>query len=256
MPTYAQTRPSHRGVFPGGYSVSPGNLTMGGNATGSNYALGEVGISALYGHPYLTRVVDPGFQEMLDEARLLHELAIEIPVEMLEGTGKSVFTTYWNEVTPDSTKLIWSYSHDLDSGMRTPEPSGQRVTVAAPSHAIGTQLDETATRISPKLQERLSQFESGRPSQETIREPVMAEVTSFIVRLCAESDAVSATFASDGTLSVAVDFPGETRLYAEIERDGSAEAVVIKERRYASDILEDAVAALTSEVILAAVNSA
>ena len=80
MPTYAQIRHRRHGVSPRGYAVSPRDLMMGRNATGSNYALGEVGISTLYEHPYLTGVVNPGSQEMLDEAGLVYELAIEIPV--------------------------------------------------------------------------------------------------------------------------------------------------------------------------------
>ena len=117
------------------------------------------------------------------------------------------------------------------------------------------QIEEILSGVSPKLQERLSQFENGRPGQESIREPVMAEVVNFIARLSLKSDAVSATMASDGTLSVAADFPGEVRLYAEIERDGGAEAAVIKERLDVAEIPEDTVATLTSEVVLAAVQS-
>ncbi len=123
------------------------------------------------------------------------------------------------------------------------------------SPALRRQLEEIMSGISLKIRGRLSQFRSGRPGQEPIREQVMSEVTGFIARLCAESDAVSATFASDGTLSVAADFSQGVRLYAEIERNGGAEAAVIKERLYVADIPGDTVAALTSEVILAAVNS-
>ena len=123
------------------------------------------------------------------------------------------------------------------------------------SPALRRQLEEIISGISPKIRGRLSQFKGGLLGQEPIRESVMAEVTGFIVRLCAESDAVSVTFASDGTLSVAADFAGEVRLYAEVERNGAAEAAVIKERLYVAEIPGDTVDALTSEVILATVNS-
>lgn len=249
MPTYPQ-------VGRRAYEVSPGGLMMGGNATCGAYALGGLDISTRYGHPSLTGVLNPGPQEMVDEAALVYELAIDISMEIFEGTGKGVVVVLRGEPTPDSEEMIWGYSHGyMGYGMGPPEPLGQPVVVAAHSPVFGGQVDEIEPSISPRLQERLSQFENGGPIHEIVREPVMAEVTGFISRLCAESDAVSATFASDGTLSVAVDFPDEKRLYAEIERDGSVEAVVIRERRYASDTLEDTVATLTSEVILAALNS-
>ena len=123
------------------------------------------------------------------------------------------------------------------------------------STVVRRQLEEIMSGVSPKLQERLSQFKSGRPGQEPVCEPTMDEVKSFIGQLCGISPAVSATLASDGTLSIAADFPDDVRLYVEIERDGSAGAAVTKERRYASDIPGDTIAALTSEVIRAAVES-
>ena len=123
------------------------------------------------------------------------------------------------------------------------------------SPVVRRQLEEIMSGVSQKLQDCISKFKSGRPGQELVREPTMDEVKSFIGQLCDISPAVSATLASDGTLSIAADFPGDVRLYVEIERDGSVEAAVTKERRYASDIPGDTIAALTSEVIRAAVDS-
>ena len=249
MPTYAQIR-RHR------LGVSPGDLMMGRNATGSNYALDEVGISTFYGHPYLTEVVNPGSQEMLDEAGLVYKLAIEIPVEMLDmlGTGKGVIGMGWDAVIPGSEDVTWSLSHDyVGYGMGNLELSGQPVAVAAHSPVVGTQLDEIATSINSKLQERLTLFKAGRSNQEPVPEITMSQVEELVARLCGESNLVSSTVSADGMLTVAVDFPEDVRLYVEIERDGSAEAAVIKGKLDVSEIQGDTVAFLTSEVILAAV---
>lgn len=254
MLTHAQTRHRRPGVSPRGYAVSPRDLMMGGNATGSNYALGEVGISTLYEHPYLTGVVNLGSQEMLDEAGLVYELAIEIPVEML-GTGKSVIGMDWDATTPGIEEVAWSFSRGyMGYGARDLEPLGPPV-VAAPSSVIRTQFDENATSISTRLQERLTLFRTGHSDQDAMPETTMSEVEDLVEWLCSESDLVSATVAADGMLTIAVDFPGDVRLYVEIERDSSAGAAVTRERRYASDIPGETVTDLTPEVILAAVRS-
>ena len=251
MPTDAQIR---RGVSPGGHGVYPGRLIMQDNITGMNFALGEEGISTLYGHPSLTGVVNPGSQERLVEEGWVYELAIEIPVEMLEGTGEGVIGIDRGAVIPDSEEVTWSFFHGyMGYGARDLEPLGP--PVVASSSAIRTQFDENPTSISTRLQERLTLFRTGHPGQDAMPVTTMTEVEDLVERLCSESDLVSATVAADGMLTIAVDFPGDVRLYVEIERDSSAGAAVTRERRYASDIPGETVTDLTLEVILAAVRS-
>ncbi|MCY3545130.1 MAG: hypothetical protein OXH22_14000 [Chloroflexi bacterium] len=225
------------------------------NATGMDIAFGVEHVSTLYGHPSLTGVADPDSQDMPDEAGLVYELAIEILMEMFEGTGKGVYFIHHDELTPDSEEVIWSYSRDLGSGMRNLESFGQPVVVSARSPVIDTQLDEIAPSIRPRLQERLNLFRTSRPGQDAMPDTTMAEVEDLVTWLCDESAEVSLTISADGMLTIAVDFPGDVRLYVEVERDSSAGAAVTKERRYAVDIPGETVAELTREVILAAVQS-
>lgn len=235
MPTYTRTYNIDSLVT----RVREGALTGGGRHLDEKIlGVSQAGVSP-------TGLFEPSPQETSED--FMSGLMIPMMV-IQDGLGGEFLTP------PEQVGVLLGYYGKLRFDAENLESLGHQASTSL-SPVVRRQLEEIMSGVSLNLQERLSQFESGRPGQEPIREPVMAEVTSFIVRLCAESDAVSATFASDGTLSVAVDFPDEMRLYAEIERDGSVEAVVIKERRYASDILGDTVVTLTSEVILAAVNS-
>ena len=216
------------------------------------FALCEEGTSPLHRRTSITRMFTPDSQGTLGEAGLALGLSVEA---LLEWTGKGVFVIHWDEPTPDSKELIWRYSHDLGSGVRIPEPIGQPVVVADHFPAVGTQFDEIVTSISTKLQERLTLFRTGHSDQDAMPVTTMSEVEDLVEWLCSESDLVSATVAADGMLTIAVDFPGDVRLYVEIERDSSAGAAVTRERRYASDIPGETVTDLTPEVILAAVRS-
>ena len=120
---------------------------------------------------------------------------------------------------------------------------------------VRSQIELIAIGASPKLQQRLSQFGSGWPDQQPVPATTIGAIHELVAWLCHKSDTVSATVSSDGVLSIATVFPEEVRLYVEIEPDGSAEAAVTRERRYARDISLDTIADLTPEVILAAVRS-
>jgi hypothetical protein len=117
------------------------------------------------------------------------------------------------------------------------------------------QVQEIVTVIRPKLREQLSRFEADCPGDEKVSAETMLHVNKLVKWLCNRSNTVSATVSSDGMLSVAAVFPKDVRLYVEIERDGSVEAAVTRDRRYANDVSAIAVADLTPEEILAAVGS-
>ena len=134
----------------------------------------------------------------------------------------------------------------------TPKPSEQHTT-ADISLLDRTGSKEVATSVTSKLRERLSRFVAGHPDREPVSPETTASVNELVDWLCSKSDTVSATVSRDGMLSVATVFPKDTRLYVEIERDGSVEAAVTLERRYARDISGNTVTDLTPEVILAAV---
>ena len=120
---------------------------------------------------------------------------------------------------------------------------------------VRSQVELIATGANQKLQQSLSQFGSGWPDQQPVSPTTIGATCELVAWLCQNSDTVSTTVSSDGMLSIATVFPNEVRLYVEIERDGSAEAAVTRERRYARDISLNTVADLTPEVILAAVRS-
>ena len=84
---------------------------------------------------------------------------------------------------------------------------------------------------------------------------IKVAVNELVSWLCGQSDTVSATVSNDGMLSIATVFPNNVRVYVEVERDGSTEAAVTRERRYARNIHANTVTDLTPEVVLAAVGN-
>lgn len=137
---------------------------------------------------------------------------------------------------------------------RSLEQSHQRTTTGL-SLLVRSQVDQIVTGFNPRLQERISQFGNDWPGKEPVSASTKSAVNEMVAWLCSQSETVSATVSNDGILSIATVFQNEVRLYVEIERDGSTEAAVTRERRYARDISGNTVAALTSEVILAALRS-
>ena len=109
--------------------------------------------------------------------------------------------------------------------------------------------------VSPKLADRLAQFEKDIPGQGSVSDSTRSAVAEVVARLLVVSETVSATVSNDGMLSIAAVFPRAVRLYVEVERDGRTGAAVTREKRYAQDIPASTVADLTAEVILAAVGS-
>lgn len=140
----------------------------------------------------------------------------------------------------------------LPSGASLPESPGQQTT-ADLSPLLLSQLEEIATGISPKLENRLSLFAMDRVGQGRVSASTMSEVRALVSWLCRQSNTVSAGVSSNGMLTIAAGFPNHIRLYVEIERSGSAGAAVTRERRYAKDVAGDTITDIVPEVILAAI---
>lgn len=153
----------------------------------------------------------------------------------------------------DGNVIVVSVAYgSLPSGVSLTESSDQQTT-ADLSPLLIRQLEEIIPDISPKLENRLSQFASDRPGHDPVPSLTMFEVRKLVSWLCGQSNTVSAGISSNGMLSIAASFPNHIRLYVEIERSGSAGAAVTRERRYARDIAGDTVTDLVPEVILAAI---
>ena len=143
---------------------------------------------------------------------------------------------------------------DVFTGANTLELLKEQTTGEL-SPLVLRQVQEIVTEIGPKLREQLSRFEADCKGEENVSPETMLHVNKLVRWLCSRSNTVSATVSSDGMLSVAAVFAKDVRLYIEIERDGSVEAAVTRERRYADEIVAITASDLTPEVILAAVAS-
>ncbi len=111
------------------------------------------------------------------------------------------------------------------------------------------------TAISPRLAQRLDQFQNGYPDREQVSESTRAAIHELVCWLHNQSETISATVSDDGLLTLAAVFPQDVRVYIEVERDGSTEAAVTRKRRYARDIAAGSISDVTPEVVLAAVSS-
>ena len=118
-----------------------------------------------------------------------------------------------------------------------------------------SQVEQIVNSVPSKLQERLSKFEANREDLEPVSSSTKTAVNELVAWLCSRSDSVSATVSSDGMVSIAAGFENDVRLYIEVERRGSTEAAVTRERRYAHDICGNIVADLTPGVLLDAIRS-
>ena len=143
----------------------------------------------------------------------------------------------------------------FDYGYMGPIVIAGRQTTIGLSPVVRSQVQQIVTGFDSKIRERLSHFWNESPGKEQVSASTKSAVQELVAWLCNQSETVSATVSNDGMLSVAAVFPGDVRLYVEIERDGSTLAAVTRERRYARDISGDTIADFTSEVILAAVRS-
>ena len=110
-------------------------------------------------------------------------------------------------------------------------------------------------KISPKLAERLDQFQNGYPERHQVSQTTRSTVKELLCWLCDQSGTVSATVSQDGVLNLAAVFLDDVHLYIEVDRDGSTEAAVTRQRRYARDIAAGTIADVTPEAVLAAVAS-
>ena len=148
---------------------------------------------------------------------------------------------------------LWHHLFAVSDSVTPGSPIQGATSVLSP--LVRSQVEQIIDDISVKLRERLSMFEAYREDVEPVSTTTKVAVNNLVTWLCSESDTVSATLSNDGTLSIASGFQNDVRLYIEIERNGSTEAAVTRERRIASDIYGNTVADLTPEVLLDAIGS-
>ena len=184
-----------------------------------------------------------------------------LPMIRLEHRNRVLIFVGTSKVVPKPFEWEWFDSPLANefpkSGLHGQESVRAQQTTSDLSPLVLRQIEEIGIRRrDAKLLECLSRFEADCPDQEPVSPETMSDVNELVNWLLSQSDGnVSATVSRDGLLSVATVFPNEVRLYIEIERDGSIESAVTRERRYAIDIPGNIVADLTPEVILAAVAS-
>ena len=192
---------------------------------------------------------------LLEIAELLLNLGSPKPLTMdLEGYDVSVVV---------QTKGLTAAPNDrlrrilVDAMACTPSSPPQETTSEL-SPLVRSQVEQIVDGVdgvSVKLQERLSRFEANREDLEPVSSTTKTAVNDLVRWLCGQSDTVSATVSNDGTLSIAAGFQNDVRLYIEVERNGTTEAAVTRERRFARDIFGNTVADLTLEVLLDAIGS-
>ena len=228
-------------------TTSPEARAMHGPITGREVY--EDSIESFEGGLTSTGFLSSSLHEQFRKASLAWVIA-QIPLVGIEGRNTFILAS-----KSDADVLV----EPFDYGYRCPIMRGMelpgRQTMTGISSLVQSQVDKIVTGVNAKIRERLSQFWNDCPGQEQVSTSTKSAVQEMVAWLCSRSETVSTTVSDDGMLSVAAVFPGDVRLYVEVERDGSTEAAVTRERRYARDISEDTISALTSEVILAAVRS-
>ena len=120
--------------------------------------------------------------------------------------------------------------------------------------AIGS-VELSSVGINSTLMHRIRQFEEEKSGLHEVSHSTKVAVRDFARWLSTECETVSANVSDGEVLSIASVFPGDLRLYVEIERNASAGAAVTKQRRIAVDVCVSNVFDLTPEAILAAVGS-
>ncbi len=193
-----------------------------------------------------------GFESSLHEE--LEEALLDWEMSLGQTRGLDDFVI----VTSKSTGPIpiHSLGDDYMMGHRTgPSAQSEQQTPVELSPLVRWQVTQIVSGVNSRLEERLSQFENDCPGQEPVSASTKSAVRKLVTWLCSRSNTVSATVSNDGVLSIATVFSTDVRLYVEVERDGSTEAAVTREKRYACNVPGNAVTDLIPEVVLAAVGS-
>lgn len=228
----------------------PGGIQGFGAATGRGVLLNEDLIDLFLSDRSSTGWVGFNLREAMDEP------AFGIRMPMTSQLGTDVYDVDIVVTLNDGTRMLVELKSYGQIGRPSDIPQlPMEGTASELSPLVRSQVEQIVTGINSKLQLRLSWFGSDHPEQEPVSENTIAVVNTLVTWLCSQSNTVSATVSNDGMLSIATVFPNDVRVYVEIERDGSAEAAVTRERRYARDIAANTVSDLTPEVILAAVES-
>ncbi len=244
MPTIRAKNPEYTGVD------LAADVVVASGATGSHILASREGWESLRDSMSRTGFFRRRLHEAMDGLRL--NLVIS-KTYYSEFEGYDVSVVFPANDTIPTPRESW-YCQFIDAGSVTPVSSKPGITYEL-SPSVRSQVEQIVTGSNSKLQQRLSRFGSDCPGQEPVLASTMDAVKALVVWLCQQSDTVSATVSSDGMLSIAAVFPNDVRLYVEIERDGSAGAVISRSRTHADDLPITAVSQLTREMVLDAITS-
>ena len=229
-----------------------GDVMVQDDATGRVLTSKVEWLNASHGNASHTGIFGHSRQEAVEESTSGFDI---LSMALLLGTRDPAIFVMGDILICDRQGAIMSSGwEDVFTGASTSELLKEQTTGDL-SPLVVRQVQEIVTAIRPKLRERLSRFGTDLPGQVPVSPSTMSSVNELVAWLCSQSGTVDATVSSDGMLSVAAVFPKDVRLYVEIERDGSVEAAVTRDRRYANDVSTTTVADLTPEEILAAVGS-
>ena len=229
---------------------APGIPLVYAGATGGGILVGEEGFEAFCRNLFPTGAARRSLQQALGDTPLDIEMATKSPGDV-NRLGITLFVSL-KDVTQVQTEPF-EYSQ---SGSKIKILKGTDVedTIGS-SPLIQRQVELVLAGLGAKLQARLSQYWNDCPGQARVTASTKDAVSELVAWLSGQAEAVSATVSDDGTLSIASIFPNDVRFYVEIDRDGSTEAAVTRQRRYALDIAGNTVADFSPEVILAAVEN-
>ena len=229
---------------------SSGGVLVHGDATGRDVLVNEQLLALFLSRWSSTGLVRVNLHEPIVEPLFNFQTAITSIVDT------NVYDVDFVVTMNDGMQIAMELKrHGFVASRPDTPPSPMEGITSELSPLVLRQVDQIVAGISSKLRERLSQFGKDSLGQEPVSALTKSAVENLVAWLCNQSDTVSATVSSDGVLSVATVFPNDVRVYVEIEHDGSVEAAVTRERRYARDIAASTVSDLTPEVILAAVES-
>ena len=224
------------------------DILVSREATGSHIFLTSGG--SQYLSDLLPRTGNRPLSSLVAIAELLLNFGTQNPLQIDLGGYDVSIVVQTKGLTAAPNESWHRFFNDPMSG--TPASLPQETTSEL-SPLVLSQVEQIVVGISPKLQERIRQFEANRDGQEPVSAGTRSAVNNLVTWLHSESETVSATVSNDGMLSIAKVFPNEVRLYIEIERNGSAGAVISRSRIHADDLPVSTVSQLTKEMVLDAV---
>ena len=222
-------------------------------ATGGRILISEEGFEAFCRNFMPTGFSRRNLQEALEtigSGALGLDMAINWPNDV--GKLGIILDVSLNNVTQVGTEPF-EYC-EMGPKMNICRGEGEEKVVEV-SPLLRRQVELVMAGTSSKLQARLAQYWEDTPDQINVTSSTKDAVSELVAWLSDHAQAVFATVSDDGTLSIVSIFPNEVRFYVEIERNGSVEGAVTRQRRYALDVTGKTVDDFSPEVIVAAVES-